>query len=152
YHFISEAAFRDMQENNGLLEWAKVHDNYYGTPRQWIVETAAQGHDVVLEIDWQGARQVRAHFAHAIGIFIVPPSIETLEQRLTLRGQDAPHVIARRLMAAGSEIARAPEFEYVIINQDFSTALSELATIVRASRLRYASQAARHTDLFAQLG
>ncbi len=152
YHFVSEDAFHQMQDNDDLLEWAKVHGNYYGTPKRWIADAAALGHDVLLEIDWQGARQVRTHFPGAIGIFIVPPSIETLEQRLTLRGQDEPQVIARRLLAAGSEIAHAPEFEYVIINQDFSTALSELAAIIRASRLKYASQAARHTELFAQLG
>jgi guanylate kinase len=152
YYFVTPDEFHRMQDNDELLEWAKVHGNYYGTPKRWIEQAVARGEDVILEIDWQGARQVRRHFDGAIGIFIVPPSIETLEERLTLRGQDEPQVISRRLLAAGSEIAHAPEFEYVIINQDFSTALSELAGIIRTSRLRYASQAARHTELFAQLG
>ena len=98
------------------------------------------------------ARQVRQHFPDAIGIFILPPSIEALEQRLHQRGQDEPHVIARRLLAAGGEISHAPEFEYVIINQEFSAALQDLAKIVQAARLRFASQAVRHARLFSQLG
>ena len=110
------------------------------------------GSDVLLEIDWQGARQVKQVFPHAVGIFILPPSIEALEQRLHKRGQDSPQVIARRLLAAGSEIAHAPEFDYVIINEDFDRALADLTAIVTAARLRYASQAARHHALFAQLG
>lgn len=107
---------------------------------------------MLLEIDWQGARQVRQRFPGAIGIFVLPPSIEELESRLKARGQDAPQVIARRLMAAGGEIAHAPECEYVIINQEFSVALSELTQIVSAARLRFSSQAVRHAELFAQLG
>ncbi len=152
YHFVTREAFEQMRDEGELLEWAKVHGNYYGTPRRWILEAAARGVDVILEIDWQGARQVRQHFPAAVGIFIVPPSIDVLEQRLNQRGQDAPQVIARRLLAAGSEIAHAPEFEYVIINQDFSVALEELGTIVRASRLRYSNQSARNLELFTQLG
>jgi guanylate kinase len=107
---------------------------------------------VLLEIDWQGARQVRAKYPEAIGIFILPPSIEALEARLHNRGQDAPQVIARRLLAAGGEFAHAPESEYVIINQDFNAALAELNTIVSAARLRFRSQAARHAQLFSELG
>lgn len=152
YHFIDEARFMRLRDDGQLLEWAQVHGNYYGTPRPWIAEATAAGHDVLLEIDWQGARQVRAHFPDAVGVFILPPSIEALEQRLTARGQDEASVIARRLLAAGGEIAHAPEFEYVIINQHFSTALSELFMIVHACRLRYAAQAGRHAGLFAQLG
>lgn len=152
YHFVGKDEFHRMRDNDELLEWANVHDNYYGTPKRWITEAVAQGRDVMLEIDWQGARQVRAHFPLAIGIFILPPSITALHERLTQRGQDGPEVISRRLMAAGSEIAHAPEFEYVIINQDFSVALSELTSIIRTSRLRYHTQAASHTGLFAQLG
>src|SRR5690606_16462819 len=103
-------------------------------------------------IDWQGAQQIRKQFPHAAGIFILPPSIAALEERLKKRGQDEPHVIARRLLAAGGEIAHASEFEYVIINQDFATALSELSAIVKANRCRFSQQASRNTDLFAQLG
>lgn len=152
YHFIPEDEFHRMRETGELLEWAQVHGNYYGTPRTWIADTTAAGHDVILEIDWQGARQVRTHFPGAVGVFVLPPSIEALEQRLNARGQDDPQVISRRLLAAGGEIAHAPEFEYVIINQDFSVALTELYTVVQACRLRYATQASRHRPLFAQLG
>ena len=152
YHFVSVAEFERLREQNELLEWARVHGNYYGTPRQPILEATAAGHDVILEIDWQGARQVRERYPSAIGVFILPPSIEALEQRLHLRGTDAPQVIAQRLLAAGSEISHAPEFEYVIINQEFTTALAELAEIVRVGRLRYGAQAARHNALFQQLG
>jgi len=141
-----------MRERNALLEWAEVHGNYYGTPRDFIDASTGAGNDVVLEIDWQGVRQIKRLYPQAIAIFILPPSIETLEDRLNKRGQDAPGVIARRLLAAGSEIAHAPEFEYVIINQEFSIALHELSQIVHAARLRFPCQAARHATLFAQLG
>jgi guanylate kinase len=110
------------------------------------------GRDVLLEIDWQGAQQVKKQFPTAVEIFILPPSIAALEERLTKRGQDEPHVITRRILAAGGEIAHAPESEYVIINQEFATALSELTAIVKASRCRFAQQAARNASLFAQLG
>ena len=152
YRYIDVDTFQRMRDGGALLEWAEVHGNFYGTPRDAIDAATAAGRDVLLEIDWQGARQVRRHFPEAIGIFILPPSIEALEQRLHQRGQDEPHVIARRLLAAGGEISHAPEFEYVIINQEFSAALRDLATIVEAARLRFASQAVRHAGLFSQLG
>ncbi|WP_189614473.1 guanylate kinase [Pigmentiphaga litoralis] len=152
YHFVSVTAFEKMQREDDLLEWAEVHGNFYGTPRDWIMRQTEAGQDVLLEIDWQGARQVRAKYPEAIGIFILPPSIEALEARLHNRGQDAPQVIARRLLAAGGEFAHAPESEYVIINQDFNAALAELNTIVSAARLRFRSQAARHAQLFSELG
>jgi guanylate kinase len=152
YHFVSEAQFDAWRESDRLLEWAEVHGNFYGTPSDWILRHTAAGQDVLLEIDWQGARQVRSRFPDAIGIFILPPSIEALEARLHKRGQDEPAVIARRLLAAGGEIAHSPEFEYVIINQEFSAALADLTTIVAAARLRFRSQAARHAELFSQLG
>ena len=152
YHFVSVPSFERMRRENALLEWAEVHGNFYGTPREWIDRQTESGQDVLLEIDWQGARQVRRSFPEAIGIFILPPSIEALEARLHKRGQDEPQVITRRLLAAGGEISHAPEFEYVIINQDFNVALQELSTIVAAARLRFRSQAARHADLFSQLG
>lgn len=152
YHFVSVENFKARRARGEFLESAEVHGNYYATSRLWIEERMREGSDVLLEIDWQGARQVKAAFPHAVGIFILPPSIDALEKRLHKRGQDAPHVIARRLLAAGSEIAHAPEFDYVIINEDFERALADLTAIVTAARLRYASQAARHHELFAQLG
>lgn len=152
YRFLSTAQFEDMREKNQLLEWAEVHGNFYGTPRDRIDQAIDEGHDVLLEIDWQGARQVRKHFPQAQGIFILPPSIEELANRLRARGQDTQAVIERRLLAAGGEIAHAPECEYVIINQEFSVALTALTQIINAARLRFACQAARHEQLFAQLG
>lgn len=152
YRFISLEQFETLRQSQALLEWAEVHGNFYGTPRDLIDQATHDGRDVLLEIDWQGARQVRQRYPDAIGIFILPPSIEELEHRLKARGQDAPPVIARRLLAAGGEIAHAPECEYVIINQEFSVALAELAQIVSAARLRFSSQAVRHAPLFAQLG
>jgi guanylate kinase len=134
------------------LESAEVHGNYYGTSRLLISEQMNAGTDVLLEIDWQGAQQVKKQFPDAVGIFILPPSIAALEERLTKRGQDEPHIITRRILAAGGEIAHAPEFEYVIINQEFATALSELTSIVKSTRCRFPQQAARNTSLFAQLG
>ncbi len=152
YYFVTADDFLARRGRGEFLESAEVHGHYYGTSRPWIEQRLAAGRDVLLEIDWQGARQVRAAFPHAVGIFILPPSIEALEARLHKRGQDSPQVIARRLLAAGSEIAHAPEFDFVIINEIFDRALDQLAAIVTATRLRYPNQAARHRALFAQLG
>lgn len=152
YHFTTVEDFMRRREAGEFLEWAEVHGNYYGTSRLLIAEQMRLGTDVLLEIDWQGAQQVKKQFPHSVGIFILPPSIDALEERLKKRGQDEPHVIARRLLAAGGEIAHAAEFEYVIINQEFATALSELSAIVKASRCRLVQQAARNASLFAQLG
>jgi guanylate kinase len=152
YYFTSVEDFLARRESGEFLESAEVHGNYYGTSRLLITEQMKAGTDVLLEIDWQGAQQVKKQFPHAVGIFILPPSIDALEERLKNRGQDEPHVITRRILAAGGEIAHAPEFEYVIINQEFATALSELSAIVQASRCRFAQQAARNASLFAQLG
>lgn len=152
YHFTGNADFIARAEQGEFLEWAEVHGHYYGTSRIVIEQEMQRGTDILLEIDWQGARQVRKQFPKAAGIFILPPSIDALEERLNKRGQDAPHVITRRLLAAGGEIAHAPEFEYVIINEQFTVALSELSAIVRATRCRFAQQAARNASLFAQLG
>ena len=152
YQYFSQEEFERMRAANDLLEWAEVHGNFYGTPAQPIAAAIQAGRDVMLEIDWQGARQVRQRFSQAIGIFILPPSIDELEARLKARGQDAPQVIARRLLGAGSEIAHAPECDYVIFNQEFSAALHELSQIVTAARLRFSSQAVRHAQLFSQLG
>jgi guanylate kinase len=152
YHFISAKDFLARRETGEFLESAEVHGNYYGTSRKWIMDEMQTGIDVLLEIDWQGAQQVKKQFPHAVGIFILPPSIAALEERLKKRGQDDTHVITRRLLAAGGEIAHAPEFEYVIINHEFDTALAELRAIVTATRCRFAQQAARNSSLFAQLG
>ena len=152
YRFISTEAFCEMRDRGELLEWAEVHGNFYGTPRDRIDAALENSQDVLLEIDWQGARQIREHYPDAIGVFILPPSIEALESRLTQRGQDEPQVISRRLLAAGGEIAHASECQYVIINQEFSTALLQLGQIVAAARLRYNAQAVRNAELFSQLG
>src|SRR5690625_1588015 len=152
YRFISVEEFQQLRAEQQLLEWAEVHGNFYGTPRDFVVETTSAGRDVILEIDWQGSRQIRKNYPDAVGVFILPPSLEALEARLLKRGQDAPQVITRRLLAAGGEMAHASECQYVIINQEFSTALTQLSQIVAATRLRYQKQAARHAKLFSQLG
>ncbi len=152
YHFVSEAEFLAMKERDEFLESALVHGNYYGTSRLWIERQMAQGNDVLLEIDWQGARQVRQCFKDTVGIFILPPSIEALEWRLNHRGTDSPQTITRRLLAAGAEMAHAPEFEYVIINEDFDIALEQMRSAVVASRLAYKFQSVRHREQFISLG
>lgn len=152
YFFTSVDDFNARREAGEFLEWAEVFGNYYGTSRLQIADQMASGIDVLLEIDWQGAQQVKKQFPHAVGVFILPPSIAALEERLKKRGQDEPHVITRRILAAGGEIAHASEFEYVIINQEFTAALSELSAIVKATRCRFAQQSTRNAPLFAQLG
>ena len=152
YFFASESEFHERERKGEFLEFAQVHGNFYGTSQLVIEEQIRAGHDVLLEIDWQGAQQVRQHFPDAVGIFILPPSIETLQERLRSRGQDTDEVIARRVQAAAGEIAHAPEFDYVIINADFSVALSQLKAIVEASRCRYSKQASRNSALFADYG
>ena len=152
YHFIDIDEFGRRRAAGEFIESAEVHGNYYSTSRLWIEERVRAGIDVLLEIDWQGARQVKSQYARAVGIFILPPSIDALEARLKKRGQDPPAVITRRLLAAGSEIAHAPEFDYVIVNEDFETALAEMSAVITATRLRYPTQAVRHHALFAQFG
>jgi len=151
YRFVSKADFVAMRQSDKLLEWAEVHGNFYGTPRDKIDKAVAFGQDILLEIDWQGAQQVKKLFPEAIGVFILPPSISTLRERLTQRGQDAESVIERRIEAASEEISHAPEFEYVIINQDFSIALTQLSQIIETAKLRFPRQLARHPDLFKSL-
>ena len=152
YHFTTAEDFLKRADEGEFLEWAEVHGNYYGTSRLMVEEQMRLGTDILLEIDWQGARQVKKLFPKASGIFILPPSIAALEERLKKRGQDEPHIIARRLLAAGGEIAHAPEFDYVIINEEFDVALSEMRAVVQATRLRFEQQAARNAALFIQLG
>lgn len=151
YHFVSEAQFQAMIAADDFLEWAQVHGNYYGTSKRWIVTERAAGRDVLLEIDWQGARQVRRVFPDAIGVFILPPSMEELTRRLTGRGTDSAEVIARRLSAAREEMSHVGEFGYVIINDDLQTALSDFVAVVRATRLQLETQRQRHPELFARL-
>jgi len=150
YHFVDTAAFQAMIARQEFLEWAEVHGNFYGTSKKWIIERLAPDHDVLLEIDWQGAQQVRSAFPGAIGIFILPPSMEDLTRRLTGRGTDSTDVFARRLATARAEMRHVEEFDYVIINDSLEQALDDLRAVVRASRLTLAAQRARHAGLFAQ--
>ena len=151
YHFIDSGEFRAMIDGHEFLEWAEVHGNFYGTSKKWIADRLAAGADVLLEIDWQGAQQVRKLFPEAIGIFILPPSMEELTRRLTGRGTDSREVISRRLAAAQAEMRHVGEFDYVIINDQLEPALEDLRAVVRASRLSFAAQCARHAALFARL-
>jgi guanylate kinase len=134
YHFVDERTFLAMQERGEFLESAEVHGNRYGTAKKTIEDTLERGQDLILEIDWQGAQQVRSLYPGCVGIFILPPSLEELERRLRARGQDAEPVIRRRLANAAAEMAHAGEFKYAIINKDFNTARQELARIVRNER------------------
>lgn len=152
YHFTTVEQFLAARERGEFLESAEVHGNYYGTSKKWIEETMAKGGDVLLEIDWQGARQVRKVFPEAVSIFILPPSIKALEDRLHKRGQDSEQTITRRLLGAGAEMAHASEFDFVIINEVFETALDQFCAVVISSRLRFDKQAARCHDIFVQLG
>lgn len=152
YEFLSMPAFEERRAQGDFIEWAKVHGNYYGTSRRWLASRREMGLDVVLEIDWQGARQIREHHPDAVSVFIAPPSIEVLRQRLVGRGQDAPEVIEQRLAAARSEIEHAEECQYVIINQDFAASCQALCTVVDAMRLRFGPQSGRHPELFRALG
>ena len=147
YHFISKEKFEAMIAAGEFLESALVHGNYYGTSQAWIAGQRSAGSDILLEIDWQGAAQVRRVFTDAIGIFVLPPSFETLVSRLNTRAQDSPDVIARRLSAARNEISHVAEFDYVIINDKFGEAVNDLVAIVRAQRLRLDAQTARHGGL-----
>lgn len=151
YHFIDVETFRSMIDQGDFLEWAEVHGNFYGTSKSWITNQMAVGSDVLLEIDWQGAQQVRAAFPEAIGIFILPPSLEELERRLTGRGTDSREVIVRRLAAAQAEMRHVGEFDYAIINDDLERALDDLRSILRASRLQFKAQRVRHAALFDRL-
>lgn len=151
YHFVSRSAFEAMIGRGEFLESAEVHGNLYGTSQAWIDEQIGRDVDIVLEIDWQGAQQVRSLIAQAIGIFILPPSADALRRRLLDRGQDSQAVIERRLQAARGEIAHLAEFDYVMINNSFDDAVEDLVSIVRAARLRTAAQVSRHRDLINSL-
>jgi guanylate kinase len=148
YHFVDEAAFLGMLERGEFLESAQVHGHRYGTSHAAVASAIKDGHDLVLEIDWQGAEQVRRLHPDSISIFILPPSLDELERRLRARGQDAEAVIRRRLANALEELPHAPEFDYVIINKDFDIAKTDLQAIVRAERLRSARQLDAHPELY----
>jgi guanylate kinase len=152
YHFVDQATFRSMIERNQFFEWAEVHGHLYGTSRGAIEDRITGGHDVVLEIDWQGALQIKKQFPGAILIFILPPSWGELLQRLQRRGEDPPEVIAKRMENARLEVSQARHFDFVIINALFETALFDLKAIVHSQRLKYAAQLRSKSPVFAALG
>ena len=151
YHFVSKAEFETMVAAGDFFEHAVVHGDYKGTARQSVEPQLAAGQDVLLEIDWQGARQVRAKIPEAITVFILPPSRAALNERMHKRGQDSEAVIAQRLAAAREEMSHLHDFDYLIVNQDFDTAVQEMRSIFIASRLRRMQQLQRHAGLVAQL-
>jgi guanylate kinase len=140
YHFVDEAVFRRMVANDEFFEWAEVHGHLYGTSKAGVQSLVSSGQDVVLEIDWQGALQIKKLFPNAVLIFILPPSYEELAQRLDRRGEDHPEVIAHRLENAHHEVAQAKHFDFVIINALFEIAVFDLKTVVHSQRLKYAAQ------------
>ena len=152
YWFIEEPQFRRMIDRGEFFEWAQVHGHLYGTSRPAVQARLATGDDMVLEIDWQGALQIKQLFAHAVLIFILPPSWDELAQRLRRRGEDGPDVIERRLENARHEVAQARHFDFVIINALFETALFDLKTVVHSQRLKYAAQLRNKSQVFAALG
>ena len=151
YFFASEQEFDAMVAANGFVEWANVHGRRYGTSRKVIEERVAQGADVVLEIDFQGALQIKQAFANAVLVFVLPPSWDELRARLERRGEDAPDVIDLRLENAAEEMAQASKFDFVIINEVFERALFDLKTIVHAQRLKYAAQRRARAETFESL-
>jgi guanylate kinase len=151
YHFVSVDEFKALIAKDDFFEWAQVFDNYYGTSKQAIEEQLAAGIDVFLDIDWQGARQVREIMDDVKTIFILPPSKQELEQRLNNRGQDSAEIIAGRMAQAQSETSHYKEYDYVVVNDDFDTALSDLEMIVIAQRLTLKAQVARHQTLINEL-
>lgn len=151
YHFVSREVFEQMRERSEFLESAEVYGNYYGTSQKWINEAMLSGQDILLEIDSQGAQQVRRAFPEAVGVFILPPSLEVLEARLRSRGQDSPTVIARRVAAAREEIGHVTEYDYVIINEELDRTLGDFFCIVQAERLRMVKQLVRYHGLVTQL-
>ena len=152
YNFLTEQEFLKRKDAGDFLEWANVHGNYYGTSKSWIESQMKNGKDVILEIDWQGARQVQQLIPQAIWIFILPPSIQTLEDRLRKRAQDDEATIQKRVAAAKDELAHVAEANYLVVNDNFEKALSDLNQVVLASRLRTGPQLARQHQLAKELG
>jgi guanylate kinase len=151
YHFVSRESFLAMAKRGEFLESAEVYGNLYGSSQTWIGQEIDRGRDILLEIDWQGAAQIRRLFPDCISIFILPPSLEALEQRLKGRGKDDDKVIAKRLAAVSADVAHVAEFDYVIINDNLNEALRELNAVVVAARLECSSQLNRHQALINQL-
>ncbi|ALQ56039.1 guanylate kinase [Pseudoalteromonas issachenkonii] len=151
YHFVSVDEFKALIAKDDFFEWAQVFDNYYGTSKQAIEEQLAAGIDVFLDIDWQGARQVREIMKDVKTIFILPPSKQELEQRLNNRGQDSAEIIAGRMAQAQSETSHYDEYDFVVVNDDFDTALSEIESVVIAQRLTLKAQTTRHQTLINEL-
>ena len=151
YHFVSAERFRQMVADGAFLEWAQVHGNLYGTSRASIEDRLLAGEDIVLEIDYQGALQIKRLFPSAVLIFILPPSWEELHQRLMRRGDTEPEVIERRMQAARAEVAQSRHFDYVVVNGVFETALFDLKSIVHAQRLKYAAQLRHRSAVFRAL-
>lgn len=151
YHFVSVAEFNDLKEQGGFFEWAQVFDNFYGTSKQGVITQLNQGMDVILEIDWQGAAQVKQHMPDAVTIFILPPSTAALRERLTGRGQDDSSVIERRMQSARDEISHYDEADYVVLNDRFETALIDLQAIVKSQRLAQRHQSMRLTSVINDL-
>lgn len=151
YFFVSKEKFLDMIEANEFLEHAEVFGHYYGTCKSWVERTLEEGIDVILEIDWQGSAQIREQFPHSTSIFILPPSIHILKERLLNRQQDSLEIIEKRLAAANKEIAHCKEFDYLVVNADFDDALSDLKSIIKAKRLEYPLQVKRQSKLLEDL-
>lgn len=143
YHFVEANDFKRMVDNAEFLEFARVFGNQYGTARKTVQDLRAQGRDVILEIDWQGAEQIRALLPEAVSIFILPPSIAALRERLTRRAQDSQDAIEGRLAEARLEISKAPDYDFIILNESFDEALADLLAILRAERVRTAAQLAK---------
>jgi guanylate kinase len=150
YHFVDRPTFEKMIAAGDFLEHASVYGNYYGTSKRWIERELSGDHDVLLEIDWQGARQVKSIFPHMVGISILPPSIEELRRRLEGRGKDSRETIDRRMASAREEVIHVLEFEYIIVNENFDSALMDLTAVVRATRVSQPQQKARLAPLLDQ--
>lgn len=151
YHFIPKDHFESLIEKDEFLEYAEVFGNYYGTSRVWIEENLSKGIDIFLDIDWQGARQIRKQMPQAKSVFIIPPSNGELERRLNTRGQDSEEVIAKRMSEAKSEISHFDEYDYLIVNDDFDVSLMDFKAIIRAERLKQDKQAAKYSGMLTAL-
>lgn len=151
YFFVSKTEFEQIKRTNGFIESAQIFDNYYGSAKQTVKDLLTQAQDVILEIDWQGARQVKKTFPDIISIFIIPPSVSVLRQRLTTRGQDDISIIERRMQDAVSEIQHYDEFDYLLVNDNFEVALSDLSNIIHSQRLSTGQQFSKHQALLETL-
>ncbi len=151
YFFVKEAHFQGMIKEGAFLEYATVYGHHYGTTKKWVLEQLKSGNDVLLEIDWQGAQQIRQLFPPALLIFILPPSAEALRERLVKRQQDTPEVVARRLAFVREEMGHYRDFEYLVVNDEFDKALEDLVTIVQAERLQLDVQSEKLAGLLAEL-